>query len=668
MSTGKLTRSLFVLIFLFGGIFASAEVTRIEVSSRETLRDAAVNFTYDLVQGELFFMLDPSDPANSAITDIEFAPRNAAGLVEFSADFKMLVPDASIANGGLLYSVNNRGRSEVPPEIGLTHPLSALGYTYLVTGWINELSPRAGGIRLHAPIVGSAQAPITGEVRYEVIVGEPGNDVNIAGGGHLAYTPTESGLRTATLTHRLYPEDPRVPVERSQFSLNVQPGKDSNQPIVSLQLSGGFEPGRIYELKYEAKDPVLAGAGMAGIRDMVSLIRYEGTANSLLAPLQLPAISNTVAWGNSQSGRLLRQFMYDGFNADLNGRIVFDGVIPVIAGSGFGMFNNRFAMPTRTNGQEANQFYPNDLFPFTYGESTDPFTGRIDGVLAKARASNTEPKVMHIQTSNEYWLRGGSLPHTNPQGTEDAAIPDNVRFYTIGGSQHGSGNGIPRPASSGQLPPNPNMWSPFADTLIVAMYDWVSKGAAPPASRYPKIADGSLVPSHVNGGINRSAWNPLYGVNHPEHMYVVGLADWGDRWWQQRIIDKHPTNTDTYYQPLVPAVNTDNNDSAASTLLPPMTQVPLGTFVSWNLRAIETGAPESLARLSGGYIPFSPNSAAAAQSRDTRNSIAGLYSSFDDYLQKYEAATDSLIEAGYLLPGFKESIMNIARANADIFE
>lgn len=667
MFTSQKIRSLFLLLFLFGTSLASADLSRLEVKSRETLQDAAVNFTYERVEGVAYFTLDPSDPANAAITDIQFAPRNQAGLVEYSADFRMLIPDASIANGGLLYHVNNRGGSQVAPESGLTDPLSGLGFTYLVTGWINELTPASGRILLHAPVVGTSAAPITGEVRYEIITGAPENDVNIAGGGHLAYTPTDAGVQSATLTHRLYPNDPRVPIERSQFRMNVQTDAGSNQPLVTLNLDGGFEPGRIYELKYEARDPVLAGAGMAGIRDMVSMIRYD-SSDAILAPLALPRVTHTVAWGNSQSGRLLRQYMYDGFNADVDGRIVFDGIIPVIAGSGFGMFNNRFAMPTRTNGQESNQLYPNDLFPFTYGDSTDPFTGRTDGILKKSRASNTVPKVMHIQTSNEYWLRGGSLPHTNPQGTEDAVLPAEVRFYTIGGSQHGSGNGRPRPATTTQLPPNPNMWSPFADSLLVAMYNWVATGVEPPASRYPKIADGTLVASHADGRINRAAWNRLNGVTHPEHIYVVGLADWGDRWTQERIIDKHPIGTDMYYNPLVPAVNTDNNDFPESTILPPLTQVPLATFVPWNLRAPETGAPKSLARLSGGYIPFPPNTAAAVQSRDPRNSIAGLYNSFEDYLQQYEAATDKLIAEGYLLPGFKETLMEIARGNGAVFE
>ena len=668
----KIFRTFIAFCLFFISSSLVAEVTRIEVTGREVLSDAAVDFSYEGIQGVVYFTLDPEHHANEVIADIDYAPLNSDGLVEFSADFKLMVPPPELANGGLLYNVNNRGRnagsSGLPPEISLQHPLSRRGFTYLVSGWINELSPGEGRIRLHAPAVGTPGRPITGPVRYEITPIRASNDVNIAGGGHLAYEPTESGLAEATLSRRIYQTDPRVPVERSRFTLDVREERQSNQPIVTLNVDGGLQPGNIYELIYEARNPVLAGAGMAGIRDLVSLIRYGGEAQGELGGLSLPAIEHTVAWGSSQSGRLLRQFLNDGFNADLQGRIVFDGVVPFIAGGGFGMFNNRFAMPTRTNGQHTNHLFPNDLFPFTYGESTDPFTGRTDGILSKARANGTTPKVMHIQTSNEYWIRGGSLPHTNPEGTEDAVLPDEVRFYTIGGSQHGSGNGIPRAATTGQLPPNPTMWTPIALTLVNAMYDWVAGGGEPPPSRYPKISNGTLVPSHVDGRINRRAWNRLSFARHPEAMYRPSHADYGDRWDEHRIIDNHPDYSDHYYGPLVPAVDADNNDLAAGTILPPTTMAPLATFTAWNLRAPATGAERALAYLSGGYIPFASDTVAALQARDQRNSIAGLYRSFDDYLAKYEAATDQLIDEGYLLPDFKQVYMDIARGNVAVFE
>ena len=665
----KLFKSLFIAaLSLLVFVTAFADIERIEITSRNTLSDSNVDFSYESISGVAYFTLDPNEDLNGTITDIAYAPVNGDGLIEYAADFRLLVPSVSVANGGLLYNVNNRGGSSFPPERSLLHPLSGMGFTYLATGWINELSPRDGRLRLHAPIVGSAEQRITGQVRYEVSVGATAEKLNIAGNGHLAYEPTAAGLASASLTRRLYQDDPRLPVERSQFQLEVVAENDSNQPIVNLSVAGGFQPGMLYELLYEARNPVLAGAGMAAIRDMVSAIRFGDDAADELSQLGLSDIESTVAWGNSQSGRLLRQFMLDGFNEDLKGRKVFDGVIPVIAGSGYGMFNNRFAMPTRTNGQHSNHLYPNDLFPFTYGESTDPFTGRTDSILGKARASSTVPKVMHIQTSNEYWVRGGSLPHTNPQGTKDAVLPEEVRFYSIGGSQHGSGSGLPGAATSGQLPRNPNMWAPIADSLLVAMYDWVANDKAPPASRYPQIADGSLVPAHIDGRINSRAWNQLSGVTHPEALYTPGFANYGDRWITDRIVDIHPLTTDMYYRTLVPAVNSNNNDSAKTTVLPPLTQVPLATFVPWNLRAVNTGAEKSLARLTGGYIPLPASMAAAEQASDPRTPIAAMYSSFSDYLSLYESATDLLISEGYLLQGFKQTYMDIARSNDFVFD
>lgn len=664
MSSFLLTYGVAIFILTSNGL---AEVTKVEIAERSLIEEAGTQLRYESITGTVHYTLDPSAPANQAVVDLDYAPRNSLGLVEYSADFRLLIPPAEVASDVLLYNVNNRGGSRFPPEISLTHPLSGMGYSYLATGWINEIAPRDGRLRLHAPVVTDGNNAITGEVRYEVTVGTGSDEVNIAGNGHLAYQPTASGQRNARLTRREYQDNPRIPIERSQFELSVQESGDSTQPTVMLKLEGGFQPGVIYELIYEAQNPVLAGAGMAAIRDLVALIKRESQTSPTLASLSLPPISKAVAWGNSQSGRLLRQFIYDGFNADLVGNRVFDGIIPVIAGGGYGMFNLRFAMPTRTNGQHSNYLYPNDLFPFTYGESTDPFTGRKDSVLAKARETDSVPKIMHIQTSNEYWVRAGSLPHTNPAGTVDANIPAEVRFYTIGGSQHGSGNGMPRPTSTGQLPPNPNMWAPFSYSLIQAMVEWVKEGAEPPESRYPRIADGSLVPAHKDGSINSQAWNAMVGINHPTKMYQPAFAEYGGQWQEQRIIGQHPSRSNKLYQALVPAVDRNNNDLIRSTILPPLTQVPLATFVSWNLRAVQTGSEKSLARLAGGYIPLGIAADSAARVNDSRQTLAELYSSFENYLEQYEKATDTLIQQRYLLPAFKGVLMNIARANQAVF-
>lgn len=644
--------------FLLGWVYAStvsAELSRVEVLRTDILRVDDNAAHYEAIYGLLHFTLDPLDPGNQKVVDIAFAPVNAQGLVEFSTDFKLLIPRHAETSSALLYHVNNRGGSRLPPEISLTHPLALQGHIFLATGWIAELPAGDGTLRLHAPVVTQDGRDITGDVRYEIVTGAAVETVNVAGAGHLAYTPTTTGLEQATLTVRALQPDNRQSIARNQFTLSVEQRDDNHQPQVNLTLQGGFQAGMIYELIYQAQDPVLAGAGLAGIRDVVSAIRQQHDA---LNALNLPTVNHMVAWGYSQSGRLLRQFLYQGFNEGLDGERVFDGVVPVIAGAGFGMFNQRFAMPTRTNGQHENDRYPNDYFPFSYGDSTDPFSGRSDSILTKARSSGTEPLVMHIQTTNEYWLRGGSLAHTDPLGQTDAEIPDNVRFYTIGGAPHSAGNGTIGAATSGQLPANPNFWTPVADSLVSAMVQWVADDKSPPPSVYPRISDGTLLPSHLSdGAINPAVWRTVPGVNEPHTMYQVAHVDAGPRFMTEGIVDKVIPDSLGRYVALAPATGPDNNDLADSTILLPMTAAPKASFVAWNLRSEASGASTELARLTGGWIALPATAQDAESSGDPRPALSQLYRDDADYQQQYEAAADRLIEKGYLLPAFKAQLM-----------
>lgn len=574
-------------VVLLGALAASsslyADLSHIEIRSREMLGAEGSPIQYEAIYGLLHFTLDPHASGNRKITDIDLAPVNAQGLVEFSSDFKLLIPRHGPDSSTLMYHVNNRGGSRLPPEISLDHPLALQGHSFLATGWIAELPSGDGRLRLHAPVVTDNNQPVTGNVRYEIVTGSSVETVNVAGAGHLAYTPTPQGLPLATLSMRARQENSRQTIAREQFALSVEPRDDNHQPQINLTLPGGFQPGMIYELIYQAQDPVLAGAGLAGIRDVVSAIRQQHRA---FGELDLPTITHTAAWGYSQSGRLLRQFLYQGFNEDLHGNKVFDGIVPLISGAGFGMFNQRFAMPTRTNGQHENDRYPNDYFPFTYGESTDPFSGRRDSILGMSRESGTEPLVMHIQTSNEYWLRAGSLAHTDPLGQQDAEIPDNVRFYTIGGASHSPGNGVPGAATTGQLPGNPNFWTPLADSLVAAMIDWIRDDRLPPPSVYPRISNGTLLPAHLGSGeLNPQVWRDVPGVNQPRAMYQVAQINAGDRFLTQGIVDNIIPQSEGRYVALAPATGPDNNDLAAGTILAPITSVPLASFISWNLRA-----------------------------------------------------------------------------------
>src|ERR1039458_3139273 len=69
--------------------------------------------------------------------------------------------------------------------------------------------------------------------------------------------------------------------------------------------------------------------------------------------------------GISQNGRYLRDFLYQGFNADEDGRIALDGILAHVAGAGRGSFNYRFAQPSRDAQPTSSVFFPTDVFPFT---------------------------------------------------------------------------------------------------------------------------------------------------------------------------------------------------------------------------------------------------------------------------------------------------------------
>ena len=234
----------------------------------------------------------------------------------------------------------------------------------------------------------------------------------------------------------------------------------------TIELKGGFEPGLLYDLIYEARGSVVQGAGFAAIRDFVSFVKHDSTSmNPLRDQTGAPLAKRVIGAGRSQSGRALRMFLYEGFNTDEQGRQVFEGAMPVISGGGQGFFNHRFASPTRTANEHTGHLYPVDVFPFAYGDETDPFRGQTDSILRRANQDGTAPKIMHLDTTSEYWHRAASLVLTDPSGTRDTEVPGDVRIYAFGGSQHSPSQG---PSDRGQLLPNPNVYQPFVETLFTA--------------------------------------------------------------------------------------------------------------------------------------------------------------------------------------------------------
>lgn len=632
------------------------EVVSFEVKSRQPYADGrqfGERGAYERWRGTVHFAVDPAAEANAQVVDLKLAPRNAQGRVEFSADLEILAPaDLAKSNGAVFYEVNNRGNPICLGQLngGGDDFLFRQGFMVAWSGWIAETLPGGNRLRLKAPVATDEGRPIRGVVRAEMAPNSPAERLPIAQWANQgSYPPTERGAAEATLSWRLREKDPRVAIPRSQWRFEQRSvddeGNHGQLPLVELVLSGGFQPGFIYELIYETEGPLVQGLGLAGIRDLISCLKYDRSDRNLWRLADgSPAAKVAYGFGVSQSGRCLRMFLYDGFNADEQGRQVFDGVIPHVAGAGLGFFNHRFASPTRHNAQHDNHLYPADVFPFTYGDEKDPFTGRTDGILRRARAGGTVPKVMHTQSSSEYWHRSGSLVHTDPLGQRDAELPPEVRIYTFGGCQHGPGSGEPGERTSGQLPASPADYRPFLRGLLMAMDAWVREGREPPASAYPRLSDGTLAPWQED----KSGWLALPGVRYPQIIQQPELLDRGPEFYTlRRTSIEPPARQGKDYVVRVPAYGLDDNERG--TLLLPAVSVPVATYTSWNLRHRSIGAETELLSLSGGYIPFAKTADERVANGDPRPALLERYRDFGDYRRQFMATARRLVAERYLL-------------------
>ena len=582
--------------------------------------------------------------------------------MEFYGDFEIIAPlDRSLAQPTVLYDVNNRGRR----RWGMQPFFLRHGYVTVWSGWIAQVPPDPSLLRLEAPVaLDEDYVPVTGTVRAEMISDAPTDRLAVSDRRQLAFEPVVGALSRATLTRRLRERDAPEPVPRDQweFILTKAPREEGSGLIEGdVRLEGGFEPGVIYELTYEALGSVVQGAGFAAIRDFVSFLRHDDSSmNPLRDGRRRRLAQRVIGEGRSQSGRALRMFLYEGFNADEQGRIVFDGVMPVVAGGGQGFFNHRFASPTRTATEHSGHLYPVDVFPFTYGEETDPFTGRTDSLLRRARASVTAPKVMHFDTSSEYWHRSASLVVTDPTGRRDSEIPDDVRVYVFGGSQHGPSRG---PSDRGQLPPNPNVYQPFLETLYLALDRWVTDGTPPPPSMHPRIADGTL----VGWKADEAAWTAIPGVRYPTSIQQPDHLDYGEEFATKRRIDNHPpVRSGKRYGVRVPALDADNNETGV--LRMPAVVVPVATYTGWNLRNPAIGAPDAPLGLAGGYIAFPRTKADREASGDPRPSVRERYGGFDAYRARIMRAAEALVAEGYLLNEHVAGVEARAEANRGLFD
>jgi len=584
-----------------------AAVTRVELIERSD--DTATG--YERIAAKIHFAVDPKLAPNQIIADIGLAPRNAEGKVEFSADFYMLRPrDPAKRNGTLLLEISNRGSKGLLSQFNLgDNFLFDQGFTLAWVGWETDVPPTPGLLRIDAPVATDHGQPVYGLVRSEWEGNERVTTIPLGDRNELGYPVSDAKDPANKILVRDTLNGPRRLIPPDQWTF---------ADATHVAMPAGFEPGKIYEVIYKAKDPVLVGLGPAAVRDTVSYLKYGGV-ESILGE-EHTHIQRTLGFGVSQSGRFLRTFLYDGFNQDESSRRVFDGVWAHIAGAGRGGFNARFAQPSRDG---------NPFFNILYAVDVPPFHD-ADGLLAKAKATNTVPKIFYTNGSYEYWGRAASLIHTTPDGKQDAPLAKDTRIYFFPGSQHGSGSIPPRPIEA-QNPGSMEDYRAGMRALLVAMQGWLADGKQPPPPQYPLMAKDQLV------SVSAYAFPKIPGLATP-HFARPGF---------RLDFSVEPPKEGPPFPTLVPQVNLDGNETSGVRL--PDIQVPLASNVGWNLRSPKIGAPDQLYTQAGSSIPFPVNQTERENHKDPRTSIEERYHNKRDYLERITAAAQQLEKQGFLL-------------------
>jgi hypothetical protein len=614
---------------------------------------------YVRIKGVARGVLDPNAPGNAGIVDLDKAPKNAKGLVDYATDFDLLRPkDALRGSGILVYDVPNRGSKRIfnlLDDIPANDPartndpktkadaglgfLLGRGYSLVWSGW-DPGAPRANsGLGAEFPTALDHDKPLTGRIRDEFHFGTraPG-DGSLR---RLSYSAASTDQPEARLTVRDRESDRRTEIARGAWEFVDE------RSIRLLPEGGKFEPIKIYELWYEAVGPKVLGIGYASVRDFVSFLRYRsanrgGIPNPLSSGMS--EIRHALAFGVSQSGRFLRHFIELGMNADDSGNRVFDGVFSHVAGAGKVFANHRFGMPGRTATQHEDRLYPENWFPFSTARTADPVSGRIGGLLSGAA---TDPKIIETNSATEYWQKGASLVHTDSGLRRDLPLPANSRAYLIAGTQHGGRPGVdPRPGPCVN-PRNPHSATPALRALFVALEEWVTQDIEPPASRLPTIAARTAIPAEAVRMPRVPGFALAPGANR-----IAAPIDW---------VDPPEAGPAQFYETFVCAVDSDGNE-IAGIRLPPIA-VPLGTHTGWNVYRAQ---PDELADRDGSLIPFARTRSERDAADDPRPSLAERYGTREAYVARVEEAADALVAERLLLPADADAFVRAAQA-CDLF-
>lgn len=631
-------------------------VKRFEITSRESVfngmafgENGRVG-AYELLSGRAHCEIDPSHALNLGVVNLANAPRAASGLVEYSVDFHIYKPvELARGNGWMFYEFLNRGtqrgivRINNAPVVALPKQPEDIGNGFLMhqgfaivwTAWQGNVEPGGGRMLAQFPVATHDGETIVGQGWEEFVLDATdsirGAQLKEVSNTRvlltLSYPASTLDPATATLTARQHERDPRSTPAGIEWHF-----VDDRTICIDRSPECTLDRGAIFEFIYEARDPVVMGLGYASVRDVMDFLKHEaadsqGNPNPLAAEPGERAC-RALGFGLSQSGRVLRDFLYEGFNEGVSNRKVFDAVVPIISGSRRAWINAPFSQPGRYSRQHEDHSYPGDQFPFAYTTLRDPISGRTAGILERARASNTAPKVMHMDTDSEVWSARASLVATDCEGKDLPDDPD-VRLYLTSGIAHGD---YPLPGAPVTLhATNPLTYGATLRALFVAMVQWVDHGTEPPSSVFPSHREGTWwTLDDFTGNFEKTT-----GLASPRVMNELRLLDH----------TQVPPLEGARYPAFVPAVDADGNGSAG--IRQPFVQAPLGTHAGWAPRA-PGFAPGALYSVYGSYIPFASDDAARAP-HDLRPSLTARYATREEWKAKLLAAGERLVDARFML-------------------
>jgi len=697
MRRHKRSRRLILAAILVGGSLLAApgashaRVVRFVVEQTRTFADGT-SFgnvgTYQRLDGTAYMEVDPADPLNAVIVNIDKAPRNARGMVEFSAPFFILKPtDMARGNGKLFYGINNRGNKQtlgyfnyVPSGPGINNPITAadagdgflmrLGYTVVDAGWQGDVAPGNNRLFPSFPVATQPDGhPIVAAVRIEYsdrTIPQAGTFTLTLEGdpSFRSYETADTDTRHSTLTVRDSVQGMKVPIPPSRWAFGTCPtGQASLVPgTSSICLFDGFRADKLYELIYPAKNPIVMGLAFAVTRDIGSFLRYQthddvGNPNPLARTATAVGIRRAYSFGSSSTGMYQREFLYLGFNEGESHQKVFDGLWIHKPGTHRLFANVEFADPnTYSRQDDRHDFLSTSYPPFTHAVTTDPISGIHDGLNKRP---GSDPLVFQSDTGNEFWEMKAGLNVVDGVG-DPVALPDNVRLYFLSSFQHGGNNPpdvFPGPAGICQSPTNPNYHGPTVRALLMALDAWVDSGMKPPKSRYPSVKDGTLVPLDEA----RRAFPQIPGVNFPTVVNELELLNYGPLFDSEGgRLTLLPPALGPSYPILVPKPDDDGLDIAG--IRPMEIRVPLGTNTGWNVRAPGFRAP-NLCGLSGSFTPFAQTKADRQASGDSRKSLEERYRDHDRYVRAVEKAAKDLMKEGFLLQEDADRFISAAAAS-----